>query len=259
MILTIDIGNTNIVFSGYPNAGKQSFSVRHATEVNKTSDQYGLFLLNQLQRHGIPLIDIKNVVVASVVPQLNFVIRMMSQDYFGVKAEFIGDQDLKIPLNIKIDFPHTLGADRIASSIAAIVKYHKRVILIDCGTATTIDAIGDDRDFIGGVIAPGIMTSIKSLHKSTALLPIYNFQKPNKVLATNTEDALHAGIFYGAIGMIERIVKEMKKELPSGGSDYKVVAIGGLSKVFEKYADFVDIFDEDLTSLGLYHIYLHNK
>ncbi len=259
MILTIDIGNTNIVFALYKDSGTEVFNIRHSTEYKKTEDEYGIFLLNFLSNNHIKLDDIKGVIVASVVPQLNYVFRAMSVNHLGYTPIFVGDDEVKIDLDIKINNPHTLGADRVASSIGAIKKYKGKIILVDCGTATTFDVIGDQNDFVGGIIAPGVMTSIKSLHESTALLPLFDIKKPSRVVAKTLGDALHAGIFYGSIGMIERIIAEIKTTLPHNGKDYKVVAIGGLAKIFEGDISSIDIFDKNLTMFGLLEIYNFNK
>lgn len=259
MILTIDIGNTNIVFALYKDNGVEVFNIRHSTEYKKTADEYGVFLLNFLSNHNVKHVDIKGIIIASVVPQLNYVFRTMSVKHLGQTPLFVGDGEVKINLDIKINNPHTLGADRVASSVGAIKKYGKKIIIVDCGTATTFDVIGDQNDFIGGVIAPGVMTSIKSLHESTALLPLFDIKKPSRVVAKSLGDALHAGIFYGSIGMIERIIAEIKSTLPSAGNDYKVVAIGGLARIFEDHISSIDMFDKDLTMFGLLEIYNFNK
>ncbi len=259
MILTIDIGNTNIVFVLYNNNGSEVLNIRHSTEHNKTKDEYAMFLLNFLLHYNIKAKDIKGVILASVVPQLNHVFRALAEKHLGCKALFIGDKDVKIELDIKINNPHTLGADRVASSVGAIKKYKKNIILVDCGTATTFDVIGENNDFVGGIIAPGIMTSVKSLHKSTALLPLFDIQEPSCVIAKSLGDALHAGIFYGSIGMIERIVAQIKLSLPNNGSGYRVVAIGGLSRVFEGHISLIDIFDKNLTTFGLFEVYKFNR
>lgn len=259
MILAIDIGNTNIVFALYQDNGIEIFNIRHSTEYKKTKDEYGIFLLNFLSSNNINLVDIKGVIIASVVPQLNYVFRSMSINHLGHTPLFIGDDSVKVNLDIKINNPHTLGADRVASSIGAIKKYEGKIILVDCGTATTFDVIGDRNDFIGGVIAPGVMTSIKSLHESTSLLPLFDIKKPSRVVAKTLGDALHAGIFYGSIGMIERIIAEVKASLPGGGNGYKVVAIGGLAKIFEGHVSSIDVFDETLTMFGLFEVYNFNK
>lgn len=254
MLLTVDIGNTNIVFAVF-NGEKQFLNVRHSTNAFKTEDEYYLFLKDHIENHGHKFNDIKHIIVASVVPQLNIMVKRLATKYLNIKPRFIGDSDLKINLNIKIDFPTQLGADRIAGSVGAIKKYGNNLILVDFGTATTFDVIGNNNDFIGGVIAPGINTSIKSLHHSTALIPIYEFKKPSKPIPTSSIDALSAGIFYGYIGLVKEIIERLKT---SYGKELKVISTGGEGKIFKENVDLIDYYDPDLVIDGLRQIYKDN-
>ena len=255
MILTIDVGNTNIVFAFYKDSKVHS-CFRHSTKYNKTEDEYAVFLLKLMEKSEINSNDIAGVIIASVVPQINNDLIKMCKKFFLKEPLVLGDDNVQFNLKINIDNPKSLGADRIATSVGAIERYKSNMIIVDFGTATTFDIIGKDRDFIGGIIAPGIRTSIESLHKNTALLPLYEVEKPEKIIATSLNDALHTGIFYGSIGMIEKIVSKIKKELDN---EIKVIITGGLSGLFKQHLNCVDIHDEDLTTFGLYKIYTFNN
>lgn len=255
MILTIDVGNTNIVFAFYKDS-KIHLCLRHATEYNKTEDEYAVFLLKLMNKFDITTDNIEGIIIASVVPRINNALIRMCKKYFLKEPLVVGDSNVQFDLKIKIDNPKVVGADRIATSVGAIERYQENMIIVDFGTATTFDIIGNNKDFIGGIIAPGIRTSVESLHKNTALLPLYEVEKPGKIIAKSMNDALHAGIFYGSIGMIEKIVSKIKKELDN---EVKVVITGGLSDLFKKHLNCVDIHDEDLTTFGLYKIYRFNN
>lgn len=255
MLLTIDVGNTNIKFAVYEGK-KKLVDIIHTTNSNKSEDEYYLFLKNLFEIHGISITKITAIIVASVVPQLNVIIERLSAKYFSLKPIFINQPDLKLGLKIKIDVPQQLGMDIVAGSIGAIHKYGNNLLVVDFGTATTFALIGDDHDFLGGVIAPGINTSIKALHHSTALLPLYEFKKPNKDIPTSTEDALSAGIFYGYIGLVKEIISKLQA---AHGKKMTIIAVGGESREFKKNLDLIDHYDSDLVLEGLRIIYEQNR
>lgn len=251
MILTIDVGNTDTVFCFYDRE-KVILNVRDATKPYKNIDEYLLLF----QRLKISKFSLEGIIISSVVPDLKIPLQTSCEKAFGMKALLLGDKNLRVDLNIKIDKPQSLGADRIANGVGAIKKYKQNVIIVDFGTATNFDVIGEDKDFIGGIIAPGIKTSICSLHEAAALLPMYEVAKPTKVVATSLEDALHSGIFYGSIGMIENLIGNIKRELKK---DFKVVSTGGLAGLFTKHTNSIDLYDEHLTTFGLLEIYKFNQ
>ncbi|MCH9753977.1 MAG: type III pantothenate kinase [Alphaproteobacteria bacterium] len=253
MILTIDVGNTDTVLAFYKD-DKILRSHRVPTKPYKTEDEY--ISLFQEMKFG----DVEGIIIALVVPDLRSGMSRACQKVFGIKPSFIGDREVEIDLKIKIDKPETLGADRIANSIAAIKKFKKNIIIVDFGTATNFEVIGEDNDFIGGVIAPGIKTSVKSLSESAALLPMYEVERPSKVIATSLEDTLHSGIFYGSLGMINFLIENIKEELLENSKLVSnVVSTGGLGDLFTKHTKLIDVYDEHLTTFGLLEIYKFNK
>ena len=259
MILTIDIGNTNITIVLYGDEGANLHEFRAITKKERTGDELGLILNNFTQYNCISNKDIAGVIICSVVPSQNDAIVEACEKYLSKTPYFVSSEEnseLKIPLKIKIDVPSCLGADRIATSVGAIERYGKELLNFVFGTATTCEIIGSDSDYLGGIIAPGINTSIQSLHNAASLLPLYKFQKPMKISATSTNEALYAGIFYSTLGMVEKVAAETKKEL--GQYKFKVIATGGLSPLLKGYTKAIDVYDSDLTTFGLYKIYMYN-
>jgi type III pantothenate kinase len=257
MILTIDVGNTDTVLAIYQN-DKILKNYRVPTKPYKTEKEY-IYLLTDIHSE-MSRQDIEGIMVALVVPDLKNAIAAACKEVLGVNPLFIGDEGVEIDLDIKIDKPKALGADRIANSIAAIKKYKKNIIIVDFGTATNFEVIGENNDFIGGVIAPGINTSVRSLTEAAALLPMYEVERPSKVIATSLEDTLHSGIFYGSLGMINFLIENIKEELRRESKVVsKVVSTGGLGGLFTKHTESIDVYDEHLTTFGLLEIYKFNK
>jgi len=253
MILTIDVGNTDTVFCFYDNE-KVALNVRVATKPYKNADEY-LALFQGFEKK-VSKSSLEGIIISSVVPDLKGLLQGSCEKVFGMLPLTLGDKNIRIDLDIKIDKPDSLGADRVANGVGAIKKYQKNVIIVDFGTATNFDVIGENKDFIGGIIAPGIKTSVQSLHEAAALLPMYEVEKPSKVVATSLEDALHSGIFYGSIGMIENLISNIKRELKK---DFKVVSTGGLGGLFTKHTNSIDLYEEHLTTFGLLEIYKFNQ
>lgn len=254
MLLAIDVGNTNIVFTVFDGKSKK-LNLRHATDSYRTEDEYYFFLKSLIENASLKTNDIKDIIIASVVPQLNLMLLRLANKYFGVVPLFIGDKNLKINLRIKIDHPEALGADLIAGSVGAINKFGNNLLIIDFGTATTFGIIGDDRDFIGAAIAPGINSSIKALHRSTSLLPLFEFKEPSKVIPTSGEDALSAGIYYGYIGLVKEIVNRFQQAYPK---KLTIIATGGDGENFQSIMPIIDHYDSDLVTDGLRKIYEDN-
>jgi type III pantothenate kinase len=252
MILTIDVGNTDTVFAFYSEE-KLLHNFRVPTKPYRGFQEYKL-LLERFKRDVSD--EIEGAIIANVVPDLRENLKKSCKEIFSADVSFVKDQDIEIDLKAQIDKPETLGADRIANAVGAIKKYQKNIIIADFGTATTFEIIGDDRNYLGGAIAPGIATSVKSLHESAALLPMYDVERPKKVIATTLEDALHSGIFYGSLGMINFLIENIKQEL---SCDFKVISTGGLGGLFTKYTDSIEIYEPNLTTFGLLEIYRFNN
>ncbi|MDR3021239.1 MAG: type III pantothenate kinase [Clostridiales bacterium] len=253
MILAIDIGNTNIKI-GVFNKDILAFSFRLSSRPPRTSDEYGVDIVAQLDRNGVAPDKIKGIVIGSVNPNLNYSFERVCEYYFGKKALFVGS-GIKTGMDIKYDNPKEVGADRIAGCVAAVYKYGAPLIVIDCGTATTFNVINAQKQFLGGAISMGLKTGADSLSNSAARLPEIELIAPTMVVGKNTIANMQSGIIYGFIGAVEYIVNSIKREL---NTDFKVICTGGLSQLLKSHSSVFDVVDRSLTLYGLYRIFLLN-
>lgn len=249
MLLAIDVGNTNTVFALID--GDETIERwRSATIPERTADEYAVWLVQLLRLAGrgeLGVID--RCIISTVVPQSLFHLRNLSRRYFEIEPMVVGPQ---IPgVEVRIDRPSEAGADRLVGAVAGFVKYGGPLIIVDSGTATTFDIVGEDGAFEGGVIAPGINLSQKALHEAAAQLPRIAIANPGKAIGKTTVQALQSGIFFGYIGLIEGMLERIKKEY---GTKMTVVATGGVSSLFEGATDAIDHYDPDLTIRGLIEI-----
>ncbi len=253
MIICIDIGNTNIKYAVY-DKDELRVSFRVSTDFKRTSDEYGEQIIGMLDIKGIKAKDITGGIVSSVVPSLDYTIDKMCEVYFDMKPMHIAP-GLKSGLNIRCDDAREVGADRIVNCVSAIVSYgeNKPMIVVDFGTATTFNIISANNEFIGGVIAPGIKGSLDSLVNGTAKLPRVEIEAPSSIIAKNTVTNMQAGIVFGFAGLVEYIVKRIKKELKT--NDVKTIATGGFSNIISKEIDGIDVVDKLLTLKGLKYLY----
>ncbi|MFN3603268.1 MAG: type III pantothenate kinase [Leptonema sp. (in: bacteria)] len=251
-LLTIDIGNTNTVFGIFSNE-RLVKSWRIVTKRNRTSDELGVYLTSFFSTCGYKLEDIKDVIYSSVVPSFNPILDRMIEEYFHRKPIKVA-YDMKLPLKYHYPRPFELGADRIVNAVAGITLYNKDLIIIDLGTATTFCLIKDNF-YEGGVIAPGLKMSMEALHNRTALLPLVEFAKPlSGILADSTIHSIQAGFFYGWIGLLNEIKKQLKLKFPN--TKFLTIGTGGLCGViYKEVPDIFDIIDKDLTLKGLKIIY----
>ncbi len=257
MLLAIDIGNTNIKY-GIFDGDKLTASFRVSSRLSRTADEYGSVLVNLLSDSGVRKSDIDGIIISSVIPPLNYTICHMCEYFFGISPLMVGP-GIKTGLNIKVENAKEVGADRIVNSVSAYNKYggEGSVVVIDFGTATTFNVIDKDGVLIGGVIAPGIKTSLESLVNSTAQLPMIELVSPKKVIAKNTETNMQAGIIFGFAGLVDNILNKIKKEL--GEEKITVVATGGLGEIIAKEVRSIAVVDRRLTLDGLKIIYQLNK
>ncbi len=253
MIICIDIGNTNIKYAIYDKE-EMKFSFRVATNLKKTSDEYGALLTSMLSTQGVSAEDITGGILSSVVPSLDYTIDKMCEIYLHISPLHVAP-GLKSGLNIRCDDAREVGADRIVNCVSAIVGYGEGIpmIVVDFGTATTFNIINENNEFIGGVIAPGIKGSLDSLVGGTAKLPRVEIEAPDSVIAKNTVTNMQAGIVFGFAGLVEHIVKRIKKELKA--PVVKTIATGGFSKVIAKEIECIDVVDKLLTLKGLKYLY----
>ncbi|MDE7395345.1 MAG: type III pantothenate kinase [Clostridiales bacterium] len=255
MLLVIDIGNTNIKMAVFQN-DELGMSLRLATVVGKTSDEYGLNVTDLLGRSGVSPADIHDVIMSSVNPNLNYTFEHMVRYYFKVKPMLIG-AGLKTGLNVKYKNPKEVGSDRILNAVAAYHTYGGPVIAIDCGTATTFNVVSEKGEFLGGLISFGLKTSADALSSRAAKLPSIELSAPPQVVCQSTITNMQSGIINGFIGMVRHIVAKIKEE--TGYTTAKVVATGGLSELLSSEEGIVDAFDRTLTLRGLNIIYKLNK
>ncbi|MFC1855250.1 type III pantothenate kinase [Thermodesulfobacteriota bacterium] len=253
MILAVDIGNSTISNAIMEN-GKviQTCNV----QVDKRFNIEGLkeIYLNALARSDC-LGTFSDVVVSSVVPEINDMFATFSSLIFKKEPIFV-DSTLDLGINILTKEPGKVGTDRLTSASFAHFSQKNSVIVIDIGTATTFDYINKNGDFLGGVIAPGAISSAKALYESTSALIDINILPTDKVIGDDTESAMRSGCFIGYIGLIENILSEMKREI---AEEVTVIATGGALSLFKEKLSFIDIFDEHLVFKGLYRIYELNK
>ena len=255
MILCIDVGNTNIKY-GVFEGDRLIVSFRVATDLKRTSDQYGTALIDMFAVKGIKPGDIVGAIVSSVVPPLNYTITHMCTGYLGVEPLVVG-AGLKTGHNLRVDDAREVGADRIVNDVAAIKKYGAPLIVIDFGTATTFNVINENKEFIGGAVAPGMRGSMDSLVSGTAKLPRVEIETPKSVIGKNTTTNLQAGLVFGFAGLVDYIVRRTKKEMKR--PDMKVVATGGFSEIIAKEVDCIDYVDKLLTLNGLKILYDLNR
>ena len=253
MIICIDIGNTNIKYAIY-DKDELKISFRVATDLKKTSDEYGGQLTSMLTANGIEVKEIEGGIVSSVVPSLDYTIDKMCDLYLHIQPLRI-EPGLKSGLNIRCDDAREVGADRIVNCVSAIVHYGENIpmIVVDFGTATTFNVINERNEFIGGVISPGIKGSLDSLVTGTAKLPRVEIEAPKSAIAKNTVTNMQAGIVFGFAGLVEYIVKRIKKELKA--PVVKTIATGGFSNVISKEVECIDVVDKLLTLKGLKYLY----
>lgn len=254
MILTLDIGNTNIKTALFD--GKDMVQYwRLSTNKMNTSDEYGITIMNLFQHAGVSVKDVEGIIISSVVPTINFTIEHMCLNYFG-KAPMYVVPGVKTGINIKYENPRELGSDRIANAVAAYEEYGAPTIFIDFGTATTFGVIDEGGVFLGGCICPGIKLASEALVTGTAKLPRFELTKPEHVIGRSTLTNLQSGMYYGYVGLVTNIVRKLKQEL---GKEATVVATGGMAVMVAEESKAIDKLDGLLTLKGLRLIYERNK
>ncbi len=254
MLLVIDIGNSNIVMGTYVEKNLQQHW-RVSTDRQKTGDEYGMLINDLFRYQGIELKDISDIIISSVVPPLVVPFAKMCERYFKIKPLIVGP-GMKTGIVLHYENPRAIGADRIVNVVGAFEIYGGPAIVIDMGTATTFDVINENGDFMGGVIAPGIMSSSEALISSTAKLPGVELVPPKNIICHNTIHGMQAGIIFGYVGQIDEIVRRIKAEF---AADMKVIATGGLATMIQKESNTIDKIDHFLTLTGLRVLYERNK
>lgn len=253
MILTVDIGNSNIVF-GCVEGENILFEARVRTNSTKTSDEYCVDLKIILDVNGVDHRDIEGAIIASVVPQVLNSLKTAIKKLTGKNPMVVGP-GLKTGLNIKIDNPSQTGADLVVGCVAALREYTAPMIVVDMGTATTMVVLDKNGALIGGSISPGVKISLDALTDRTALLPGLQLDQPKKTIGRNTIDCMRSGIMLGAACMIDGMVERMEEEL---GQKTTVVITGGIAKFIVPLCRREMIYDKDLLIKGLVALYREN-
>ena len=254
MLLAIDIGNTNLVI-GCIHDDKILFKARIATDRTRTSDQYGVEIKSMLEAYGVKRSDIEDCIISSVVPPVFNSVRTGVIKIIGKQPMVVGP-GLKTGLNIHVDVPSQVGSDRIVIAVAALAEYKAPLLLMDLGTATTIEAVEPDNVYMGGVIIPGVRVSLDALTSRAAQLPGISLDQPKQVIGKNTVDCMRSGMMYGTAAMIDGLVERMEEEL---GHRCTLIATGGLAQFITPLCKREIILDKDLLLKGLNIIYKKNK
>lgn len=255
MLLAIDAGNTNIVFAVF-DGNRMLGAWRSATNVQRTADEYAVFLITLMQEAKLDPKRIDAAIMGSVVPEANFNLTKLCCDHFNCEPLVIGDPKLDVGIKILLDRPEEIGADRIVNAVGGLMSYKPPLLIIDFGTATTFDVVDEQGNYAGGAIAPGINLSLQALHMAAAKLPRIEVAKPKRVVGKNTVEAIQSGIYWGYVGLIEGWMMRLKKET---GKNMTVIATGGLARLFEGVIEGIQHIEPDLTLRGLCHIYEHNR
>ena len=254
MLLAIDVGNTNIVL-GCADGSKIESMARVATNKIMTADEYAIKIKSILELHGVHIEDIDDCIISSVVPPVTGTLKKAVSYVIG-KAPMVVGPGIKTGLDIKIDNPAQLGSDLVVDAVATIANYPLPAVVVDMGTATTFSVINEKGAYLGGMILPGLGTSLQALSSNTAQLPNISIETPEAVIGKNTIDCMKSGIIYGNAATIDGIVDRIEAEL---STEVNVIATGGLaSKIFHHCRHKV-IYDETLLLKGLAIIYEKNK
>ena len=252
MLLVIDVGNTNTslgVFEGE----RLAWHWRLTTARDRTPDEYGVHARILFELAGLDFQSIHAVAIASVVPQLNYTLKRMSEEYFRLTPLFI-DHTTDTGMEILYQPPSDVGADRIVDAVAARHKYGAPVIVVDFGTATTFNAVNAAGQYLGGVITPGITISSDALFARAARLPRVAIERPQRVIGASTVAAIQSGLYYGYAGLVDGILRRMAEELAAGdagGARPRVVATGGLAPLIATASEMIQEVDDTLTLEGL--------
>ena len=257
MLLTIDAGNTNTVFALID--GETIVEQwRLSTDDQRTVEEYMVWISQLMALHGRATGDVTGAIIASVVPPVVWPLSQLCEKYFNCQPLVVGASGVELGVDVRVTNPQEVGADRLVNAVAADKLYGGPLVVVDFGTATTFDVVGDDGAYLGGLICPGINLSLTALHQAAAKLPRIAVAAPETEAITGktTQEAMQHGIFWGYVSMIEGLVARLKQE---HSTDMKVLATGGLAPIFADHTDAIDDVSGELTLLGLRLIYERNS
>ncbi len=252
MLLAIDVGNTNTVL-GVMDGEEVRGTIRLTTE-DRTTDELGILLMQTLAYQGFQKDMFHGAIVSSVVPSALYGWEKACRRYLGHEPLIVG-RKLKTRLKVNVDNPKEVGADRIVNSVAALERWGAPIIVVDFGTATTIDCVNAAGEYIGGAIAPGFRISEEALFSRTAKLPRVEVARPERAIGRNTIEAIQSGMFHGYIGLVDALARRCREEM---GGDVKVVATGGLANLLGEESEVIEEVDPHLTLRGLAILYARN-
>lgn len=253
MLLAIDCGNTNTVFSIWDGA-RFAATWRIATDHTRTADEYFVWLSSLMAMTGTQA-TITDAIISSTVPRVVFNLRVLCNRYFDCRPLVVGKPECRLPVAPRVDQGTTVGPDRLVNTVGAHDRHGGDLIVVDFGTATTFDVVDQDGAYIGGVIAPGVNLSLEALHMAAAALPHVDISRPQRAIGTNTVACMQSGVYWGYIGLVEGVVAAVRRERDR---PMKVVATGGLASLFAQDTALFDSVEDDLTMHGLVLIHRHN-
>lgn len=254
MLLAIDCGNTNTVFSIW-DGEKFLCTLRTSTHHARTADAYFTWFHTLVQHYQIET-DITDVIISSTVPRVVFNLRVFADRFFNCRPLVVGKPECLLPHKARVEAGTQVGPDRLVNTAGAFDTHGGDLIVVDFGTATTFDVVDTDGAYVGGVIAPGVNLSLEALHMAAAALPHVDITKPQNVVGMNTVACMQSGIFWGYVGLVREISSRIREER---GRPMKVIATGGLAPLFQQDTGLFDAFDEHLTMHGLTVIHKYNK
>lgn len=254
MLLAIDCGNTNTVFSIWDGT-EFLCTLRTSTHHSRTADAYFTWYSTLVKHYGLD-VDITDVIISSTVPRVVFNLRVFADRFFGCRPIVVGKPECLLPHQPRVDQGTAVGPDRLVNAAGAYDRHGGDLIVVDFGTATTFDVVDHDGAYVGGAIAPGVNLSLEALHMAAAALPHVDIAKPQRVVGTNTVACMQSGVFWGYVGLVREICTRIRAERDR---EMKIVATGGLAPLFQQNADLFDAMEEDLTMHGLTVIHRYNK
>ena len=255
MLLTIDSGNTNVVFAIYQGETQRG-RWRASSDAKRTADEYAVWLTQLMALENLNPAQVDGAVLANVVPAASHALETLCRRYFRAEPLVVDAPGVDLGIEVRTGNVAAVGADRLANAVGAHRLYGGPLIVIDFGTATTFDVVGADGAYEGGVIAPSVRHSVEALYRAAALLPRVPVERPASVIGKDTVPAMKSGIYWGYVGLIEGLVARIRTE---HGGAMQVVATGGLAPIYAEASDVIDPVDSDLTLRGLALIYDLNR